>query len=63
MSYACSDSDQNEDESGEDFSASEDEWTPGKAGEDGSDDDEDEIYRESQVELSESSATEKDTKK
>lgn len=61
MSYVFSDSDQNEDESGEDFSASEDEWTPDKVGEDGSDDDEDEIYRESQVELSESSAT--DTKK
>lgn len=61
MSYVCSDSDQ--DESGEDFSPSEDEWTPGKADDDGSDDDEDETFIEGQTEVDESSPTDKDTKK
>lgn len=50
MSHILSDSDQSE--SGEDFSASEDEWTPGK----GFDDDEEE-------EDSEEQALESDTKK
>lgn len=64
MSYVFSDSEQSE--SGEDFSASEDEWKPGKGEVDVSDDDDDdeeEVDVEGQTELDESSATGKDTKK
>lgn len=61
MSNVFSDSDQ--DESGEDFSPSEDEWTPGKADEEDSDDDDEETFIDVQTEADESSATDKDTKK
>lgn len=61
MAYVFSDSDQSE--SGKDFSASEDEWTPGKGDDDGSDKDEEEVDAEGQTEPDESSATEKDSKK
>lgn len=60
MFYVFSDSDQSD--SGEDFSASEEEWTPGKGYDDGSDDDDEEVYAEGQKELNGSTA-EKDTKK
>lgn len=61
MSDVFSDSEQSE--SGEDFSASEDEWTPGKADDDGSDDDGSDDDAEVQTELDESIVTQKDTKK
>lgn len=61
MSYAFSDSDASE--SGEDFSASEDEWKPGKGDDDDSDDNEDDDDTEDRTELDESSATDRDTKK
>lgn len=61
MSNVFSDSEQSE--SGEDFSVSEDEWTPGKADDDVSDDDGSEDDAEDQTELDESSVIQKDTKK